>query len=241
MISSIPNKNKMKIGKIKMTCDDCGLNVPYPLQRSNFFYILAGSPGSGKTNLLMSLITKNRKFYNKQFHRIWVFSNSLHTIKKRIDVPPSQLIHGFSEASLEKVLDIEQKEYDNLEEGEEPNKILIIFDDVVSQLQRNMQSLLKLAFNRRHISGGLSMMITTQKFNAIPLELRTASSGLFVFDTKNKQEIDAIWKEYISLPRDIFLKVLKFVFDRPHNFLYLNFELPADKMMFKGFDQIVID
>ncbi len=43
-IFAIPNKLKMQVNKIKMTCDDDGLNVPYPLQKSNFFYIISGQP-----------------------------------------------------------------------------------------------------------------------------------------------------------------------------------------------------
>ena len=104
-----------------------------------------------------------------------------------------------------------------------------------------MKALLKLAYNRRHISGGLSMIISTQKLNKIPLELRTAISGLFMFDTKNKQEIDAVWKEYIPLSRQEFAAVLQYVFDKAHNFLYLNLSLPAEKMMFKNFDRIVTE
>ena len=231
----------MKVGRIKMSCDDDGLNVPYPLQRSNFFYIIAGAPGSGKTNLLLSLFTKRGKFYYKLFHKIYIFSNSLHTIKKRLDLPKSQLIHGFDEASLQKVLESEQKDFENLDDDETPNKILVIFDDVVSQIQKNMRGLLKLAYNRRHISGGLSMIITTQKLNKIPLELRTAASGIFFFDSKNRQEIDALWKEYVTLSREEFQKVLAFVFDKPHNFLYLNLELPASKMLFRNFNSLVIN
>ena len=240
-ITEVKNKHNMKGGKIKMTCDDNGLNVPPPLQRSNFFYVIAGAPGSGKTNLLLSLVSKRGKFYYKQFHKIYLFSNSMHTIKKRLDLPKDQLIHGFDEMSLQKVLEKEQHEFDNLEEDECPNKILVIFDDVVSQIQRNMKGLLKLAYNRRHISGGLSIILTTQKLNKVPLELRTAISGLFAFDSKNKQEMEALWKEYITLSRDEFQKVLKFVFDKPHNFLFLNLEMPASKMMFKNFDQLVVE
>ena len=142
-----------------MKCDDDGLNVPYPLQRSNFFYIISGSPGSGKTNLLLSLISKKSKFYCNMFHKIYFFSNSHHTIGRKLNLPKDQIIPGFNEAALEKVLATEQKEFDDLEEGEDPNKILIVFDDVVSQISKNMKSMLKLAYNRRHLSGGLSMII----------------------------------------------------------------------------------
>ena len=63
------------------------------------------------------------------FHKVYIFSNSLHTIKKKIKLPDEQLIHGFSAESLEQVLEAEAQEENELEEGEEPNRILFIFDD----------------------------------------------------------------------------------------------------------------
>ena len=83
-------------------------------------------------------------------------------------------------------------------------------------------------------------MISTQKFNKVPLELRAVASGVFFFNTKNKAEIDAVFREYIGLTREEFMKVLKFVFDERHNFLYINLELPGDKSLFKNFNQLRI-
>ena len=84
-------------------------------------------------------------------------------------------------------------------------------------------------------------MISTQKFNKVPLELRAVASGLFFFNTKNKAEIDAVFREYIGLSREEFAKVLKFVFDARHNFLFINLELPGDKSLFKNFNQLRIN
>ena len=83
-------------------------------------------------------------------------------------------------------------------------------------------------------------MISTQKFNKIPLELRAVASGVFFFNTKNKAEIDAVFREYIGLTREEFMKVLRFVFDERHNFLYINLELPSDESLFKNFNQLRI-
>ena len=83
-------------------------------------------------------------------------------------------------------------------------------------------------------------MISTQKFNKVPLELRAVASGVFFFNTKNKAEIDAVFREYIGLTREEFIRILRFVFDEKHNFLYINLELPSEESLFKNFNQLRI-
>ena len=86
-IKEIPNKYGLQVSRMKMKCNDCGHNVPFPLQKSNFFFIISGNPGSGKTNLWLNLISRRRWAYNRQFHKVYIFSNSLHTIKKKLKLP----------------------------------------------------------------------------------------------------------------------------------------------------------
>ena len=104
-ITETPNtKAKLDIRKMAMSCDDNGHEVPPPLQKGNFFYIVVGQPSSGKTNLWLNFIKKRKCFYHKQFHKIYIFSNSLHTIKEKINLPKEQLIHGFDLERLRGVL-----------------------------------------------------------------------------------------------------------------------------------------
>ena len=129
-IHETPNSHaKLNIKKMAMTCDDAGHDVPYPLQKGNFFYIVCGQPSSGKTNLWLNFVKKRKCFYYKQFHKIYIFSNSLHTVKEKLSLPSSQIINGFD---LERLSDIIEEEQTQAEE-DDPNKILIVFDDIVAQ------------------------------------------------------------------------------------------------------------
>ena len=65
---------------------------------------------SGKTNLWLNFIKKRKCFYHKQFHKIYIFSNSLHTIKEKINLPKQQLIHGFDLERLSEIISEETKE-----------------------------------------------------------------------------------------------------------------------------------
>ena len=237
-ITETPNtKGKLDIKKMNMTCDDAGHEVPAPLQKGNFFYIVCGQPSSGKTNLWLNFIKKRKCFYHKQFHKIYIFSNSLHTIKEKINLPKQQLIHGFDLERLSEIISEEQKEA----EDDDANKVLIVFDDIVAQISKNLPPMLKLMYNRRHIGGGMSIILTTQKYTKIPLELRTVATGVFFFATKNKTEIETLFDEFGNMKKINFYKLLDFVFDKPHSFLYLNLQESVDKMYYKNFNLLNIE
>ena len=84
------------LSKFKFNCDEIDKSIPDPLpQNLNHFLMIVGKPGSSKTTLLLNLICKRGKMYNKKFDRVYLFSPSLGTIEdcpfeklaKRIKVP----------------------------------------------------------------------------------------------------------------------------------------------------------
>ena len=76
-------------------------------------------------HLWLNLISRRKWAYNRQFHKVYIFSNSLHTIKKKLKLPDEQLIHGFSAESLEQVLEAEAQEENELEEDEDPTTAIL--------------------------------------------------------------------------------------------------------------------
>ena len=90
-----PNKNKdLNISKVKMNCDEIicdskGRTVPYPLMKTAFAMVINGFSGSGKTTILMNLLTRKNKNNNKLSYRgcfetIIFCSPSLHTIHHKM-------------------------------------------------------------------------------------------------------------------------------------------------------------
>ena len=72
----------IKLAKFKFNCDECDKSIPNPLpQNLNHFMMIVGKPGSSKTTLMMNMICKRGKMYNKKFDRIYLFSPSLGTIE----------------------------------------------------------------------------------------------------------------------------------------------------------------
>ena len=74
--------DKIVLSKFKFNCDEIDKSIPDPLpQNLNHFLLIVGKPGSSKTTLLLNLICKRGKMYNKKFDRIYLFSPSLGTIE----------------------------------------------------------------------------------------------------------------------------------------------------------------
>ena len=228
---------KIKISKFNFSCDDVDETIPKPLpQVLNFFMLICGRPGSGKTSLILNLICKIGKMFNKKFDKVFVFSPSLLTMKDDPfgDLPEEQVHNELTLTNFSKALD------DISGTGE---KILFILDDVVNDMKRmDMQTLLsKALMNRRHLAGAggsASFIITTQVYNKIPAPIRKTASHIILYHTKNKKEIDTIFDELIIIPQKDFYEILKYCFDKRHNFIYIDVNKSYDKMFHKCFNQL---
>jgi hypothetical protein len=153
------------ISKFKFNCDECDKSIPKPLpQNLNHFMMIVGKPGSSKTTLLLNMVCKRGKMYNKKYDRVYLWSPSLGTIDDCPfnDLPEDQVHEELTEENLEGVLD------DIRDTGE---KVLFMIDDCVNDMKKEarLEKLLaKVLMNRRHIcgaGGALSVWITTQVFN----------------------------------------------------------------------------
>lgn len=213
-IKEIPNKH-LTISPIKMKNDAKIPNIEDPLPNNyGFFLCIVGKPNSGKTTFLLNLITKKDKhgFY-KKFDRVYIFSNSLKTITTAINLPEDRLFHGISELEglIEKIQDDE-------------HKVLLILDDVITDI-KNHDYILKLIYNRRHIAGSISICLTSQNFNKIPLAIRKACTDLVFFSTGNKREITAVFDDLINIEKHYFEQIIRYCFSKSsHDFVYYKTE-----------------
>jgi DNA polymerase III delta prime subunit len=235
-IKEIEPDAKIVLSKFNFSCDDIDESIPKPLpQMLNFFLLICGRPGSGKTTLILNLICKRGKMYNKKFDKIFVFSPSLLTLKDNPfeDLPEEQMDTELTEENLTNALE------DIRESGE---KCLFILDDVVNDMKKSsaIQTLLsKMLMNRRHLAGAggsCSFIITTQVYNKIPAPIRKTASHIIIFHTKNKKELDTIFDELIIIPQKDFYEILKYCFDKKNHFLYIDTNKSYDKMFHKNFN-----
>lgn len=234
----------------KAPCDiDDLTDLPYipakPLPIKSFAMLICGAPGSGKTNLLLSLLMSKgkKKYYRKFFDRIFLVSGSLSTLPKKFieKIPEDQV---FSEYNEDILIDI----INGLKDGPNYNSLLIL-DDVIRSISRS-RNLSKVFLNRRHIThneneegnGGLSVMLTTQKYNLAPLEFRNAMSDIIIFKSGNAQEINAIKSELMTdLSTELQDKLLKESWKEKYSFLMIKPNQDIQNKYYIKFDRVMFD
>src|SRR6056300_1306401 len=203
-------------------------NFPYkpfdPLPKRFSMYI-CGSPASGKTSLWTSMLLS-------------------HPTKKAPKKPRYyyRFLHNkYSDGLLNEIIE-------DIREDENYNS-LIVLDDVIRDLTRS-KILTSVILNRRHITqnpsedcmASLSLMITSQKFNMLPLSLRCNMSIVIIFKTTNTAELRSIKDELMAdLNPQQQNEILDLAWSEPYSFLFIDVFAPRNKRYYKKFDLIEID
>jgi GTPase SAR1 family protein len=224
---------------------------PKPLPPKSFAMYIVGAPGSGKSNLWQALLlshpTKKRpdkpRYYYRAFDRVELISGSLQTLPKQLlsKIPDEQQHNKYSDALLTDLVD-EMREDENLNN-------LIVMDDVIRDLTRS-HILSKCILNRRHCThdsgkdnhGGLSMMVTSQKYSLLPLEMRNAMSHVIIFRSQNSTEVNRLKEELMGdLNKDQQDELLELAWSQPYSFLMIAVNAPRSERYFVKFDKVVIE
>ena len=230
------NNDKFKITKVKYKSDGTDDNVLHPLENGASFSLFCGKPKSGKTTLMLSFLTK-RAFYLKRFDKVFVFSpsllsGSLDDDHPLFDLPKDQLFDNLNVSSLQNCIN---KVYGS------KKRVLFILDDIQQDLHGECKNLVaKLCFNRRHLTKkGVSVWISSQVYNQIPLIIRKNLSSIFLFPTKQAKEIESVREECADfLDKEEFGELLDYVFEKPHDFLYIKCNLQPNEMFHKCFNSL---
>lgn len=228
---------RFEIKKVKMDCDYRG-TIPEPIPPYHSFVCVVGGVGSGKTNLIINMIT-NPAIYCGQFDNVYVFSPSFQTIKKKLGLPPE---HIFKEFSLDKINEIMQEQLmlndpEFREKGDtEKEECLIILDDCIARIKdRQVAELEQACLNRRHCF--TTIILVSQRYNRIPKILRTVASHLIIFNPPNSDK-DDVFKEWSNVTKEMFNEICLFVYNEPKQFLFIIKEEPETKKYYKGFNLI---
>ena len=232
---------KIVVSATKFSCDDVDTTIPKPLpQKGGFAILIVGRPGYGKTSLINSLVCKSGKNFNRKFDRVYIWSPSMITMEG----DPYEMIpedQKFESATLENI----QGVLDEIKDT--GDKVLFIMDDVIADIRGKgkgeIENLLqKVFFNRRHLAGyggSVSIIATSQTYNKIDPKLRKTASQLIQYKPQ-KKEIENIYDDMINLPKKEFLDVLRYIYQKKHDFMFIDTQLPDDKQIHKNFNQLII-
>jgi len=210
-----PKLDKFELTKF-LNCHSCNLIV--------------GKPASGKTNLMYQLM-KSNQLMKKCFDKIYIFQPqpSRQSMKDQLfeQLPDDQKFDELTADNLQYIKD-------NLDPEE---NTCIIFDDQGAYLKNNetKKQLKELIMNRRHLH--ISIFFLVQTYLSIERDIRKLFSTCFIFRC-SKKEMETIADELIETSKDYINDIVKIVYDKPYEYLFINTDT---QRIFKGFDEIIID
>jgi len=240
-ISEIPN-DKIQLQVPKFKCDDCLTKreiTPYP-NRNGFFMIVAGTMGSGKTSFLISSLT-SKHVWRKCWSNIFLIMppSSRKSLKKDCfsSLPSENMFDELDYDCLGTIDEkIEKDESDS--DGEKENNLIIIDDQTQALKDNSIQALLRhMILNSRHKR--LAVIVLTQYLNAVPLAVRKNCSDVVLCNMpRNTKEIKSILEEYIGLDREKGLKILKYVFQKKYDKLFMNLNDKDGVQYYRNFNKL---
>lgn len=211
--------------RIKMNADDDLVEdkkIVEPLRsfKNGNNVAIIGSSGSGKTNLLISLLTKPKRdgihrSFKGLFHKIIIVSPSLHTLQNNIfkDIPDERKFTDFTCDTLGAIYDELEKSLEEQEQETEKIFNLVILDDVGSKLKGGAKEkmFVSLMQNRRHYN--CSVWTIGQRYRDLSHGHRSNLTHAFIFRPKTYVEADAIFTELVGIPQKEQKEFIKFLYD----------------------------
>lgn len=242
MIKTVANPD-IKIKPPTMLCDDVISNdIPYPLDKKNFVYVLVGAPGSGKTSFFTSILCEKKKpfkAYRGKFDEIILNmpKESAASIKGNPfgSLPSGNIIAEFDEKLLNHIYETAQ------ERSAEGENTLAIIDDASSKLKTNrkiIDLLTQLVHKHRHLR--LSLMIAVQDYKNVPLSIRKGNSSVFYWRPVNEKS-NLVMKEELlpAYSQKELAKLMDEIFKKKGDFLQIKLNtIPYE--YFKNFEKIIL-
>jgi hypothetical protein len=238
--------NKYEIKKIptakhdipQRKCARDGIMPNFP-----FSFMLSGRSGSGKTNLLMNILT-NKDLYASYFHYTIVFSPTAGKMDDTYDIlklPKENFKATFSKEDLDQIIEVRTKQVEEkgIDWVAKNSRMLIIMDDVIANRSfLESETALKMFALLRHYL--VATVILMQSYKKLPRSMRINVMALAVFPgTQSEVEvlIDEICPSGIK-KRD-FAKVIDYCTDGKYSFLYINTHTDRDKQIRKNLNDVV--
>jgi hypothetical protein len=235
-ITETLNTDIPKTKIIKELMDIYVPNIPEGISRRNgMIYLITGSGGSGKTNVLLGFF-KSSKLYRNKYDNIFLITpeSSFDSVEKHPFELHDKVYHELTVGLLESIYN-QLIEIKNTQES--PTYSLVIIDDYANALKdKNIViELNKLLIKARHLQCGF--IFTLQSYYFMPKISRKQITYLTMFKPKNWEEYNSISKELMGLNKEDGMKLYKYVFDEKYN--HLDIDL-VDNIYYKNFNRLDI-
>jgi len=209
-----------------------------------FMWAVIGQRGSGKSNMLMNLLTragmmKDQYMQSKDRQYLFFFSPSvgidhgLENLKCKYKFP------GYDEAIVNKVIEAQKGIIEKYGKKRTP-RLLFVFDDCISESHAFSHNgwLEKLGYVGRHYK--ISCIFSSQRYKALPRGLRLNCTHFSIFPLNNTSESDQIYEEHSNKHnREQFIKLFKYCTYEPYQFCHIDYNAPREKRYRKNFAEVV--
>ena len=226
--SKIPQRGSAKLGV---------------LPKFPFSMMISGSSGSGKTNLLMNIMTRE-DLYGAFFHYIIVFSptaGSTDDMYKALKIPKENFIHDMKSEYITNLTARrkERIEAKGIEWVSKNERMCIILDDIIAERSfLESPDALKMFSMLRHYL--CSIIVLVQSYNKLPRALRLQSRAVMVFPAQ-QSEIEVLIDEITpaGITKKAFEQVIYDATSERYQFLYINRDAKPGTQIRKNLDEII--
>lgn len=213
------------------------------LPKFPFSMMISGSSGSGKTNLLMNIMTRE-DLYGAFFHYIIVFSptaGSTDDMYKAMKLPKENFIH---EMKSEYITNLIARRKELIENKGIPwvsknARMCLILDDIIAERSfLESPDALKMFSMLRHYL--CSIIVLVQSYNKLPRALRLQSRAVMVFPAQ-QSEIEVLIDEITpaGITKKAFEQVIYDATSERYQFLYINRDAKPGEQIRKNLDEII--
>jgi GTP-binding protein EngB required for normal cell division len=202
-----------------------------------------GRSGSGKTNLLLNILTR-KEMLGGYYHYILVFSPTANTtddIYKALQIPEENFIPDFTSETFENIIKarkdlIEEK---GVEWVGKHSRCLLIMDDIIANREfLQGATALKLFSLLRHYL--CSIYILIQSYRKLPRSLRLNCNATYIFPS-SQSEVEILKDEVCpaGLTKKQFEKVIDYATSEPYNFLSINNHAKPKERFRRNLNEII--
>ena len=203
-------------------------------------FAIIGPKGSGKSSIILSLLTSKKSPYRKYFKNILLCSPTAQYDDKMKPLQEEVAMEGhywdsLTDGTAEEMID-ELNRMNEAYTGKKKLQNLIILDDVTHSFPtgRKPSKISALFTNSRHLK--TSIWVITHKYTSMPTIFRNQVDAMFIFRTNSKMEIEC-FKRDLNCDEDTFERNLQEATEEDHSFLYINM-VGGKCKMFKRFDRL---